>query len=110
PQEPRDELSADGTHTAPNIGPLPNERPDDQTGFNPGLDEKEPIAENQQGGSWRKFATFLVLMALAALTIILARRYEVTKRLPIYMADRYSRNGTPPPHWLAYWAYWAELL
>jgi hypothetical protein len=42
--------------------------------------------------------------------VLLSRRYNVTGRLPVYLAKRYSRNGNPPPNWIAGWATWAQLL
>lgn len=112
PQEPRDESDADQVNTAPNSEPLVNidEGPDNAAGFDPTLIEEEGSAANQNTDAWMRFINFALLIAFISLMILLSKRYAVGKRLPVYLAARYSKSGNSPPNWLGYWAYWAQLL
>lgn len=111
PQEPRDESDIDQANTAPNSEPLVSidEGPNNAAGFDPTLTEEDQLAANQNSNPWMRFINFGLLIAFISLIVVLSRRYTIGSRLPIYLASRYSKNGNPPPNWLAYWAYWAQL-
>jgi transglutaminase-like putative cysteine protease len=110
PREPRNE-SDDQANAAPNL-PIANidEGPDNAAGFDPTLTEEDQLAINQGTDRWMRFITFTLFITLIAVIFMLSKRYGVAERLPVYLAARYGKNGNPPPNWLAYWAYWAQLL
>jgi transglutaminase-like putative cysteine protease len=112
PQAPRDDSDADQANTAPNAEPLQNidEGPDNAAGFDPTLAEEDELANNQGNNAWMKFINYILLITVITAVVLLSRRYNVTGRLPVYLAKRYSRNGNPPPNWIAGWATWAQLL
>ena len=51
----------------------------------------------------------VLLLALLGIMIWAGRRYELMSRLPIYISDVYSRNGSQPPNWIERWANWSRL-
>lgn len=112
PQAPRDESNDQAGITAPDSGPLVSidEGPDTAAGFDPTLNETDQLPTSRDTKQWMSLIAFALSIALIALVFMLFRRYAVAKRLPVYLAKRYDRSGTPPPTWLAYWAYWAQLL
>ncbi len=79
-------------------------------GFDPTLNETDQLPATQGINQWMRFSIISFLITLVVLAIILSKRYAVAQRLPVYLAKRYDRNGNRPPNWLAYWAYWAQLL
>jgi transglutaminase-like putative cysteine protease len=111
PREPR-ESDTDQANTAPNSEPLVSidEGQNNAAGFDPTLEEEDQLTANQNGNPWIRVISVALLITFVSLMILLSKRNQVGKRLPLYLASRYSKNGNPPPGWLAYWAYWAQLL
>jgi hypothetical protein len=110
PREPREDT--DQANAAPNSEPLVNidEGLNNAADFDPTLTEEDGSSANQTTAAWMKFINFALFIAVISLLILVSKRYALAKRLPLYLAARYSKNGNPPPNWLGYWAYWAQLL
>jgi len=55
-------------------------------------------------------ALLVGLGALAAAALLLTnRRYKLTDRLPVYISEAYTRNGSPIPAWVDRWIRWSHL-
>ena len=77
--------------------------------FDPTLLEDENLVITRQTNSWAKFLASAGIFTILILGIFLARRYSLEDRLPVYLADRYTRNGNTPPRWLNRWVRWVSL-
>jgi transglutaminase-like putative cysteine protease len=113
PLAPRDESDANQANATPTTNnPLTdlNTAEGDSTTFNPSIDQPGEITVEENMNPWPRFVALILATALIVLGYLLSKRYAVAERLPAYLVNSYSKNGAPPPGWLAYWAYWAQLL
>lgn len=70
-----------------------------------GVTEAPPFSQTTLGR-----ALFLGLGLLVAAALLLVnRRYGLTDRLPVYISDVYTRNGSPLPAWVDRWVRWTHL-
>ena len=70
-----------------------------------GVTDPPPFSETTSGR-----ALFVGLGLLVAVALLLVnRRYGLTDRLPVYISDVYTRNGSPLPPWVDRWVRWSHL-
>jgi transglutaminase-like putative cysteine protease len=50
-----------------------------------------------------------LIIALAALTVFLNRRYAVAVRVPILLRTSFERSGAQTPNWIVNWERWVSL-
>jgi transglutaminase-like putative cysteine protease len=112
PQERLDDSNIEQANSAPNMVPLVDidEGLNNPSAINPAAGEEDQLSVSQVATPWAKFIMLLLFLISIVLISLFAKRYNVAARLPAYLVTRYGRNGNPPPNWLAYWVYWAELL
>ncbi len=79
-------------------------------GFDPTLNDDENLPATQDANPLRNFLLPALTILLFSAAIFLIWRYSITDRLPVYLAERYTKSGARPPHWLSRWAQWAKLL
>lgn len=75
----------------------------------PTLLEDENLPIPTQTNPATRFFYSVLLLSLFALGIFLIRRYSLADRLPIYLENRYIKNGQQPPTWLKRWTKWTML-
>jgi transglutaminase-like putative cysteine protease len=111
PQERIETTNDDPANNGPQ-GPLalPDVDLENLTGFDRAQDEEGELVVSSTGNSWAQFILPGSLILILAIGVYLVRRHSVTMRLPVYLAERYARNGTQPPPWLSNWAKWSSLL
>lgn len=51
----------------------------------------------------------LTIVALAALTVFLNRRYSLQARVPVFIRGQIERSGGDAPGWLVRWEHWVKL-
>ncbi len=64
-----------------------------------------PFLQTAQGHAALIFSLLFVLAVL----FFGNRRFGWSRRLPVYIADAYTRSGSPPPNWVDRWARWSHL-
>jgi len=57
----------------------------------------------------RSVYLLLALVAFAALTIYLSRRYALPARIPAFVRSSMERTGIVVPTWIIHWEYWSVL-
>lgn len=100
-----------------NNGPFGTPIPEIGNNLSPDRPNQIPEAsELDQTSSFNPVNTWILRILYTLLTIVLfflgvyiTRRYSLAERLPVYLADRYIKNGNQPPRWLRRWARWAKL-
>jgi hypothetical protein len=79
----------------------------------PGSDRSLPEDINlpffRQINPWERFVLPSILLILLISGVILSHRFSLSERLPVYLMDRYSKNGNRPPLWLSNWVKWSKL-
>ena len=94
----------------PNSPILENGELENLPGFDPTLNDDENLPATQDANPLRNFLLPALTILLFSAAIFLIWRYSITDRLPVYLAERYTKSGARPPHWLSRWAQWAKLL
>jgi transglutaminase-like putative cysteine protease len=96
-----------GAIAPPNSNPIPlEERP---------LREEDPTEGVQPpatpAGRSINPGLYLIplFIALAALTVALARRYNLPTRVPVFVRASFERNGMRVPAWIIHWESWTIL-
>lgn len=51
----------------------------------------------------------LTILAIAALTIFLSRRYSLPARVPAFIRTQIERSGGEAPGWIVRWEHWGKL-
>lgn len=112
PLAPRDESDINQANAIPaNNGPQAEaQNGNTSDSFNPSLDQSGEVPTTQSITQSTRLFPLILLLLCIALAVILSKRYALAERLPVYLVKRYDKNGTLPPGWIAYWAYWAQLL
>jgi transglutaminase-like putative cysteine protease len=84
---------------------LPNFREDDLIPLSDPGNENSPIADTLA------LLPYLIplLIALAALTVFLSRRYAVPARIPVLIRTTIERSGAQTPKWVLNWERWVTL-
>jgi transglutaminase-like putative cysteine protease len=74
-------------------------------------DEENTSASGQLDTQPVNPALYLIpsILAFAALTVFLSRRYSVTERIPVLLRASYERSGTHPPDWIINWERWVNI-
>lgn len=95
------------TASTPQIGPINSE----SSGREPSAAIEEGVQPTTETASnWTRYvypALFIIFLAVA---MYLVKTYSLTKRLPVYLTERYAQNGAQPPNWLANWVRWTNFL
>lgn len=113
PLAPSNESDANQANATPaNNNPLTgiNNGEEDATTFNPSIDQPGEITVEENINPWPRWIALIFTAAVIVMGYILSKQYAVAERLPTYLVNSYSKSGTLPPNWLAYWAYWAQLM
>jgi transglutaminase-like putative cysteine protease len=105
PLAPREDLDIDGLN--PGNLPIPesdsaNLPPDQGDGL-----EDIPTTTDSTVSSLRYLIPLLI--AFAALTIYLSRRYALTARIPAFVRTTMERSGIEVPNWIMHWERWSSL-
>jgi len=87
-----------------------SEAPQSDSSIDQTLKQDQDLSIATKTNPWERLllpGLFLFFLGTAA---VLIRRYSLTERLPVYLVERYTKNGSPSPRWLSNWANWAKLL
>lgn len=96
-----------GNITPPNAGLLGEE-------ISPPVRENTPEEVNDPASSANNPLLYFlclipILIATAALTIYLSRRYAIPTRIPILLRAGFERSGAQVPPWVANWERWVSI-
>ncbi|MFN8412850.1 MAG: transglutaminase domain-containing protein [Anaerolineales bacterium] len=95
------------TASTPQIGPINSE----SSGREPSAAIEEGVQPTTETASnWTRYVYHALFIIFLAVAIYLVKTYSLTKRLPVYLTERYAQNGTQPPNWLANWVRWTNFL
>ncbi len=106
---PQEQINNASNETNPANGPNSNGPQLELPGSDPTLLEDEIIPTPTTTNSVTRFLYPTLLIGFLAIVFLLSQRYSLVDRLPVYLADRYTKSGRQPPNWLARWGKWANL-
>ncbi len=58
---------------------------------------------------YRNILIAVLTLLTLGIGVFIIRRNSLNDRLPVYLANRYERNGNVPPRWLNRWVRWSNL-
>jgi transglutaminase-like putative cysteine protease len=98
-----------GINSQNNPSTLEQETPNQQD-VNPRLNEDQKPPALRQNNAWLRLLLWpCVLLLLFIFGLYIAKSHSLTERLPVYLVERYTKSGNPPPRWLSNWAKWSSL-
>jgi len=98
------------TNGGPATTPLiADESPENLPGSDPTLAEDERTVTSTVN-PWERYLLAALSIGFVAIGLLLANRYSLGRRLPVYLSERYIKGGNQPPRWLSNWAKWSSLL